>query len=459
MGNYCLFAFLAEQNAENEKIIVKYRVTFADLQSENKRVEGGVFSTLSLIFGILGGIGFLVSLYFLFFSSNEVKGIYAYSWLWSFIYFLSISLGACFLLLLHHATGSGWGVICRRLMENIALLFPLFFICAIPFLFPEVQKFLWEWIASHRYFLDEGKEVYANLKKSHDPHLVLLSSKYWYLNLNFWYGRFLFYFLGLGTVIGILYFLSISQDKDALPTTDRLFLSRKISYLGLWIFGISVTFLATDWLQGLDFTWFSTMWGVYFFSGCVLGALAFLILLAQFLKSFGYLKFYSKEHEHILGKLLFAFVIFWAYIAFSQYFLIWYANITEETRFFLLRGVGNWNAILWFLVLGHFVFPFFLLLSSWVKKNSSLMTFISLYLLIAHAVDMYFIVIPERSPSLGIIFHNKPIPDLSHVWIYDVLAFVTIGSMFLFALLRIIGNSDVYPSKDPRILESVNVSN
>ena len=433
---------------------------FSDFAKHQKRLKTKNTFRFSVLFGSLCFIGILVSIFLLFFASEKVRGIYAYSWLWAFAYFLSLSLGGCFLVLLHHSTGSGWGTIARRLMENLAILFPCLFFFSLPFLFPQVQQYLWEWMNVHRDLLPNSSNLSSSLKASHDPHTLLLASKYWYLNLPFWYSRFFFYFFSLGFVIYILRRLSIRQDSLIDSTTKSLFLSRKISYFGLLIFGVVVTFLAIDWFQGLDFTWFSTMWGVYFFAGCVLGSLALLILLFRLLCFLGYLKpFFNEEHHHLLGKLLFAFVMFWSYIAFSQYFLIWYANLTEETRFFLLRSVGEWNLILWVLVFGHFAFPFLFLLSMWVKKNAKAMVFISIYLLFMHAVDLYFIIIPERDPSLSLFLGKEAVPFIPHSLGYDLFAFFTIGFGFCFCLLKAISTCDLYPSKDPRILESINVTN
>jgi hypothetical protein len=163
-----------------------------------------------------------------------------------------------------------------------------------------------------------------------------------------------------------------------------------------------------------------------------------------------------------MGKLLFAFTTFWAYIAFSQYFLIWYANITEETSYFLIRNTDGWNTGMIFLVFGHFVVPFVVLLQAWLKKNPKYLSIVAAYTLCMHALDHYLIVIPERGVSLGNI---KPdvfgaiTPSIPGAFWGDILAFATIGSAFLFVLLRALGQHSLYPNRDPRILESANLSN
>jgi hypothetical protein len=154
--------------------------------------------------------------------------------------------------------------------------------------------------------------------------------------------------------------------------------------------------------------------------------------------------------------------VFWAYVTFSQFFLIWYANITEETRYFLIRNTGNWNVASIALVILHFVLPFVVLLQQWLKKKPVLLSCVAAYMLTVHILDMYLIVIPERGISLGNIDH-KIFGEISvaipGAWLGDVLAFVTIGSGFLFFLLRALGQHALYPHRDPRILESANLSN
>jgi hypothetical protein len=171
---------------------------------------------------------------------------------------------------------------------------------------------------------------------------------------------------------------------------------------------------------------------------------------------------------------MFAFTTFWAYIAFSQYFLIWYANITEETSYFLIRNTDGWNTGMIFLVFGHFVVPFVVLLQAWLKKNPKYLSIVAVYTLVMHALDHYLIIIPERGVSLGKILikddagkvvldghkiFGEIAPSIPGAFWGDILAFVTIGAAFLFVLLRALGQHSLYPNRDPRILESANLSN
>ena len=163
-----------------------------------------------------------------------------------------------------------------------------------------------------------------------------------------------------------------------------------------------------------------------------------------------------------MGKLLLAFTIFWAYIAFSQYFLIWYAGITEETSYYLTRNTGGWNTAMIALVIGHFVVPFVVLLQAWLKRNPRTLAILAGYTLCMHAFDHYLIVMPERGISLGNIkpevFGEIQVAIPGAFW-GDILAFVTLGAAFVFFLLRALGQHSLYPNRDPRILESANLSN
>jgi hypothetical protein len=446
-------------------------ITSQDIPADGEHIEKGKLSKPVMVSGIVALLGLIVSAYLLF-SGNEalntpkdgVAGRYAYSWLFAFAFFVSFPLGGAFWLLLHHVSNSGWGVAVRRLMENLASVFPWMGILAIPFLFPEVQQHLFEWMNRHRELLGSVGS-YANAKDvlhhggGQFDHL--LSAKVFYMNLPAWLGRMIGYFVVFGGSILILKKISVAQDNDPNPGVERLKLARKLCAVFLPLFALTVTFLAFDLLKALDYKWFSTMYGVYFFAGCALNGMALLILTSIVLRRAGYLQtVFSPEHHHIMGKLTFTFVVFWAYVTFSQFFLIWYANITEETSYFLLRNTGNWNLANIALVFGHFALPFVFLLRSDVKKKPGLMIPITIYLFILHALDHYIIVAPERGPSLTMHGADGPslYPSGSVIWL-DLLAFVTVGAFFLFVYLRTFTKNSLYPHRDPRILESANLFN
>ena len=446
-------------------------ITSKDIPAEGEHLKKGALDKWIRLSGLVALIGLIASAWLLF-SNNEaantasdtVAGRYAYSWLFAFAFFVSFSLGGAFWLLLHHVSNSGWGISVRRLMENLASVFPWMGIIAIPFLFPQVQQHLFEWMNRHREVMGSVSS-YANAKDalhhSYGQFDHWLYVKAFYLNLPFWLGRMIAYFVLLGGAIYILKKLSLNQDNDPNPGVERLKKARRLCAAFLPIFALTATFLAFDLLKGLDYKWFSTMYGVYFFAGCALNGMALLILTTILLRRAGYLQtVMSPEHHHIMGKLTFAFVVFWAYVTFSQFFLIWYANITEETSYFILRNTGNWNIANIALVFGHFALPFLFLIRQDVKKTPALMIPITIYLFILHALDHYIIVAPERGPSLtvGSEAGASLFPSGSVVWL-DLLAFVTVGAFFAFVYLRSFTRNSLYPCRDPRILESANLYN
>jgi hypothetical protein len=330
------------------------------------------------------------------------------------------------------------------------------FLFGLPLLCPEVQQYLYEWMNIQRASIGQVNEFL-------EAHNSLLYHKYGFLNLPFWYGRVIFCGIGLSLVIIGLRRLSTAQDTDPHPGTARLLKARFHSTYTLIFFALTITFTGFDFLLELDYKWFSTMWGVYLFGGSALNSMAAIILVCAWLQNHGHLKHVvSGEHFHIMGKLLLAFTIFWAYVSFSQYFLIRHAGITGETSYFLIRNTGHWNTAMLVLIVGHSVIPFIVLLQAWLRRSPKAIVILAIYTLCMRVLDIYLIVIPERGISLG---HIKPAVfgeiqiSIPYAFWGDILAFVTIGAAFLFFLLRALGQHSLYPNRDPRILESANLSN
>ncbi|YCM44368.1 hypothetical protein V2O64_23980 [Verrucomicrobiaceae bacterium 227] len=442
-----------------------HQVTSKDIPTNGEHLEKSKIAKLQAITGFIAAGGLVGSLIFFFIGSGEAHGSYAFSWLFALFFVLTITFGGCFWTFLHNLSNSGWGTSVRRMMENLGFVFPFLFVFAIPFLIPGVQKYLWEWMPAY----SEGAKIAAEhdlpsaqegLMHSADAHHHLLAAKTFYLNPIFWYARFFGFFLFLGFFIWLVRKFSIAQDTDPKPGTKNLFAARKHSSWSMIVFGVSMTFLALDWVMALDYSWFSTMFGVYVFAGSALSSMAVLILTGLLLQKAGYLKnVVTQEHYHIMGKLAFAFTIFWAYVSFSQFFLIWYANITEETRYFLLRNTENWNLVSLFLVFFHFALPFLALLRSDVKKSPKFMIALCSYILFIHAIDVYHMIIPERGPSVGLVVAHAPKLWIAGSWVGDIIALVIAVSGFLFFYLRNLTSAALYPHRDPRILESANLQN
>ncbi len=351
----------------------------------------------------------------------------AFSWLFAFVFCYSLALGSFFWIILHHAANAGWSVAVRRQLENVAGLFPYLTFFFIPVVFG--AKLLYHWM-----------DAEAN---QHDP---LWISKRPFLNDAFFWVRAVLYFGFFGLASWLLRRFSTRQDVTGdVRLSIRL---RKLSLGFLPLFAFGLTFSAFDWMMSLDFHWFSTMWGVYLFAGSAWSSMALLILIVTALKSRGYLSVVSLEHYHIMGKLLFAFTVFWAYIAFSQYFLIWYANIPEETSFFFHRTQGNWKFYsLFLIIIGHFFVPFVLLLTQWIKRQPALLCFICVWVLAMHVADIYWLIMP-----------NLHAEGVQVSWM-DITSLVGILSSLAFLFLRGIGKHALYPTQDPRLEESVHLKN
>jgi len=434
-------------------------VTSADIPVEGETLEVDKVAKLRKVSGTIMVGGLVISfpiLIFGWFVSDTAQGSYAFSWIFAFFFFVTLAMGGCFWTLLHNVTNSGWGTSVRRTMENVGFVFPFMILFAIPFLFKGTQQFLYEWMAENRV----GAKSSEGVKEYLHHHDHLLYAKHWFLNLPFWHVRFFCYFALLGFIIYRLRKWSIAQDTDAEPGTARLLRSRRASAWGIPCFAVVLTFLSIDLVKGLDYKWFSTMWGVYVFAGSALNSMAVIILVTILLRRQGYLKnVVGPEHDHLMGKLAFAFTVFWAYISFSQFFLYWYANITEETRYFILRNTGNWNVVSILLVFGHFAAPFLLLIRQDLKRKHGYMIFVACYLLVMHMFDVYHMIIPERGPSVGLVANGHPEFWIKGSFFGDILAFVIVGAGFVFFLLRNISSAALYPHRDPRILESANMHN
>jgi hypothetical protein len=263
-----------------------------------------------------------------------------------------------------------------------------------------------------------------------------------YLNVGFFIIRTVLYFAIWFVLAFVLYRASITEDAGY--DEARRARIRRLSAGGMILFAFTTTFAAFDWMMSLDAHWYSTIFGAYYFAGCVVGALCFVTIVAIGLRKRGLLAdMITVEHYNDLGKLTFAFMIFWGYMAFSQYFLIWYGNIPEETVWFAHRWTGSWIAVSLALVFGHFVIPFILLMPKMVKRRLGFLVGITAWLLIAHWVDMFWLVLPGHTPE-GAQFS----------WI-DLATMMAIGGVFLGLFWRRLSAQALIPVGDPKLQASV----
>jgi hypothetical protein len=351
---------------------------------------------------------------------------FAFSYLFAFVFFLTICMGGLFWTLVHHAVDAEWSVVVRRQMENLASLLVVMAVLFIPLVF--VAPRLWYWMEKL-----PGQDI-------------LLDEKWPYLTKWFFWSRAAFYFVFF-TVAGLwLRANSILQDADGAPRYTIF--NRRITFASLPLFAVCLTFAAIDWLMGLDYHWFSTMWGVYIFAGTALSSMCVLVLLITALRGAGYFKdIITLEHYHIMGKLMLAFTIFWAYIGFSQYMLIWYANIPEETVYFLRRNTETWQILSTALVVGHFFVPFLLLLPNPGKRAPGFLCGMAIWILLMHLLDIYVIVLPALHKA-GFV------PN----WM-DFASLLAIGCTVAAVFLKRLGEAPLWPLRDPRLSKSIALKN
>ena len=354
---------------------------------------------------------------------------FLFSWLFAFMFFFTISAGALFWQMIHFAFDAEWSVVVRRILETMSNSFAVLWIFFIPIA-----------IGAHLVY------GWMNIPVGIDP---ALDGKRALLNPTVWAGISVVVFAYFFTASYTLRWLSTRQDRTGDPACTTK--SRKVSFACIPLFGILLTMAAIMWAMSIQYHWYSTMWGVYIFAGSAWSSMATLILITAWLKGRGYLQgIVSTEHFHIMGKLLLSFTVFWAYISFGQYFLIWYANIPEETEYFLIRNTESWHDwAVWLEVIGHFFVTFAVLCPRVSKTNPRYLTRIALWVLLMHACDMYFIVNPFLYP--------KGVHPLS--MIFDLAALVTIGAPLVFVFLQTLGKHSLYALRDPRLPESLRLVN
>lgn len=394
-----------------------------DITSEVLILNQNKAQALSKKLLIFGGI----SLCICFVLALKDPHHFYFSYLVSFSFFTTLTLGALFFVLKQHISRAGWSVVVRRvpevLMQNIRLMAVLF----IPILIGMYDLYHW----TH-------KEAVM--------HDHLLQWKAPYLNVGFFILRACAYF-------GIWFFLtkklynnSLAQDEtgDSSITLN----SQKTATYGILLFAITLTFAFIDWVMSLTPHWYSTIFGIYFFAGAMVVVMAALSLIFMGLSKFGYLSnIVTVEHYHDFGKWLYGFNIFWSYIAFSQYFLIWYANIPEETIWFASHFAGSWNFVAILLAVGHFAVPFIMFMSRHAKRCLPFNACMAIWLIFMHFVDMYWLVMPNAHPG-GV-----------HISMGDIVSFLGIGGVYFGFFIKNLSKVSLIPKNDPRLDESLNFKN
>jgi len=345
----------------------------------------------------------------------------AYNYLIAFTFMISIGVGALFLIALEYIVGADWSVPIRRVVEFFAATIPLLALLVIPLLFNIGELFHW----SHPEAIAEDK---------------ILNAKAPYLNISFFILR-VFVLIGLWS---LFYFFFVKNSKKQDTTRDQKLttINIRLSAVFIPIFAFTITISAIDWLMSIEPHWFSTIIGVYFFAGTVIAALAAVTLATVLLKENGYLHpAMTNDHLYSLGALLFAFVNFWGYIAFSQYMLIWYADLPEETFWFMQKWEGSWAIFSIGLIIIKFLVPYIVLVSQPSKMDPKKLKFISVWLLFAHLYDLFWFVMPEMEELSG---------GYSFSWIDLVFPIAAVGLIILVFNMKA-KKENLIPIGDPKL--------
>jgi len=432
---------------------------------------------------VVAVIGFVVSL--ILASSTEAGfARFYHAYLISFAFFLSIALGSLFFVMIQHLVRAGWSVAVRRIMEVLAGTMPMMAVAFAPIAVSVMvgEGELYPWAANthahhdvaHEHNHDAKGDVHgakietgdhaveeANVAGHMDPNAITVDAhtqalftakKQGYLNMPFFLARFAIYFTAWVGLALYLWRQSTLQDKTgSLVHTQKM---QRTSAGGICLFAITITFGAFDLLMSLSPAWYSTIFGVYYFTGAMAATMATIILVAIGLQKLGFLKnSVTQEHYHDLGKFLFGFVFFWGYIAFSQYMLIWYANLPETTFWFAQRGASTnsahysgWSYVSLLLPIGHFAIPFIGLLSRHIKRNTKTLAFWSVWVLVFHWIDLWWIVMPEMGTAV-----RFGLPEIA--------TFFAVAGLFTAMALRLAKMNTLMPVNDPRLSASLAFEN
>lgn len=389
-----------------------------DFHYEKKELPAGLYK-FGIIFFVVGTILSLLAFYV-----DRERAIFNY--LVTYMMILSIGLGSLFIVALEYIAGADWSTPFRRIPEFFSALLPLLFLLVIPLLVLNHDLFHW----AHEEAITEDK---------------ILQGKAPYLNITFFVIR-TFAFIGIWAFF-YLVFIKNSRKQDS--TKDQTLTTKNIRFAAVFIpvFALSLTFTAIDFMMSLEPHWFSTIFGVYFFAGIVIAGLSAITIAVIYLKDKGFFSpWMNDDHLFSLGALLFAFINFWAYIAFSQFLLIWYADLPEETFWFLTRWNGGWVYFSIALIFVHFAVPYFALLTQPSKKNPKRLMFIAIWLLFAHLLDLFWLIMPNIGPmKQGYVFS----------WIDLVFPIAGFGLIVLVFNWRA-KRDNLIPIGDPKLKKGIN---
>lgn len=386
-----------------------------------------------------GGLGVMLLGWWLARGVGEYGDNFAMSvYLTAAVYCTTIVLGSLFFVIIQHLVRAGWSIVVRRIAELAMVM-----IIPMAILFIPVVGSLW---------MGEGilyKWDNPGYGAEHGIPEEVWTEKLRWLDEGWFAARTVGYFT-VWTLLALFFFKnSVRQDQ----TGDKAITDKMQYWSGpaVMLFAGTTTFAAFDWVMSLAPMWFSTMFGVYLFAGSILGAHCLLAVASFVLQKTGAMRDeVTVEHYHDLGKLIFGFVFFWTYISFSQYLLIWYGNIPEETEWFYVRQLGTWGGVALVLIFLHWMLPFAGTMSRHVRRKPALVCGWAVYLLIMHYVDVYFMIMPAAAEGAA--------GGVNGV-IASILCVVGMVSLLTGLALGLARQTKVVAVQDPRLGESIAFEN
>jgi hypothetical protein len=431
----------------------------------------------------IGGLGLAAAAYG-YFGKAVAPDRFAFAYLFAFFVPLSLALGSLFFVMVQFITKASWGVTVRRVAELFMRPMAVFALMVIPLVLLLPQLFPWlgarhPAAAPHRDVAaehagtvspqvepspveeargDPTKEpagvrdlpVHSNKqmeRAEEGAERAIMEHKGFYLNKKFFLARLIGYLLLWAWLAQRFFGWSTEQDKTkALQNTAA---AQKFAPVGLMIFAVTLTFFAFDWFLSLDATWYSTIFGVWFFAQSALFNMASLIVMTLLLRRSGLLgTTVNVEHYHDMGKLLFGWIVFWSYIAFAQFFLTWYSNIPDEVAFFHKRwhdNGGTWKGVSLSLVAFHFFVPFWFMMSRNIKRRLPLLATGAAFMMLTHVVEVYWVVMPNFGP-------------LQPAWI-DLACLVGVFGVYMATVLRGMEDYPLVAVGDPRLARALEFEN
>jgi hypothetical protein len=373
--------------------------------------------TLSLVLVAIGLLTFVIGL------MKNPDRLWT-SYLVAFFFFSCLGLSGLFWVALNNTANTGWSVTIRRFAEATTSFIPWIFGGGLVLLLGFKKLYIWA----------DPIAVAAN---------PVIQAKTAYLNTGFFLVRLFVFVVGTLIFRAIIVGNSLKQDQTGDDNLTRKNISPSVAFLVF--FALMFSFFSVDLLMSLLPTWYSTIYGIYTFAGLFQAGIAFLAIVVVLMKRHGFVKGYvTDEHQHDIAKYLKGFTVFWAYIAFSQFMLMWYANLPEETEFYIMRSLGGWMSISTGLLIFRFVVPFLALLPKAAKRSDSNLIAVSTLVLVMQYVDIYWLVYPN-------FFDGQVVFGL-----WEIGIFAGFAGLFLLCITSFWSKNSLVPLKDPRLHEAIN---